>query len=263
MQEKHDFIENDLMIISKPTMDGFLRAENAVDVIALYMFYYSVAKWQDTNQVKATTGFAAQGLRISEKRVRAAKEYLKGLRLVEDIKRVDPGSGQVAAWYIRVKYIWNPAGVHPVDSGSMDGQTTLPFIHPVEKQGTNALNIYKDKCLKDIKEGPFFDFAVYLKNSILKNNAEAKITEKQVKDWAHDARLMVERDGRDLDKMKIVLDWAHITPFWIPNILSMGKFREKYDTLTMQMNGKKAAKPSLLDRERGLKYEITKKPVNV
>lgn len=260
MQEKHDFIENDLMLVSKPTFDKFLTAPNAADVIALYMFYYSVAKWQDTSTIKATTGFAATGLNISENRVREAKEYLKGLGLVEDIKRIDSGTGQINAWYIKIKYLWSPPG-HPVGIGSVDEKSTLSIIHPVEKQQANAYNIL-NKMLID-NNSPFFLFAQFLKTSILKNNPEAKITESQIKEWTNEARLMVERDKRDLEKMKVVLTWAHNNDFWIPNILSMSKFRKQYDTLTGQINREKAKKPSLLERERGLKYEITKKPINI
>jgi hypothetical protein len=73
---------------------------------------------------------------------------------------------------------------------------------------------------------------------------------------------MVERDGRELTKMKVVLDWSQNSDFWKANILSMGTFREKYDKLKMQSE-QKNKKGSLIERERGLKYEVKKGPVNV
>lgn len=257
MTEKHELIENDLLIIPKPTFDKMLRAENCADVIALFMFYYSVAKWQETSTIKATTGFASKGIRISEERVQAAKKVLVQMNLIEDIRRKDSASGQVVAWYIKVK---NSNYVHPPESPAVDEQSTLPLFHPVENPGTNALDIYKHKCLKDIKV-EYLDFSKHLKDSILKNNPEAKITDAQVRKWADDVRLMIERDGRDLAKMKIVLDWSQSNDFWKANILSIGKFREKYDQLTAQMNRGKT--PSLATRERGLPYEIKKRPANI
>lgn len=52
---RHDFIENNLVTLSKRTFDIFLKQENAADLIALYTFYYYTAKWQDSNQPKVTT----------------------------------------------------------------------------------------------------------------------------------------------------------------------------------------------------------------
>ena len=47
---QQNFIENQLVILTKQTLDVFLRQENAAELIALYTFYYYTAKWQQTNQ---------------------------------------------------------------------------------------------------------------------------------------------------------------------------------------------------------------------
>lgn len=50
-----NFIENSLVILTKQTLDIFLKQNNGADLIALYTFYYYTAKWQEANQIKCTT----------------------------------------------------------------------------------------------------------------------------------------------------------------------------------------------------------------
>jgi hypothetical protein len=52
--------------------------------------------------------------------------------------------------------------------------------------------------------------------------------------WRTAARLMLDADGRDLDKALRLLDWTQADPFWSPQVLSMPKFREKYDQLRLK-----------------------------
>jgi hypothetical protein len=58
----------------------------------------------------------------------------------------------------------------------------------------------------------------------------ARITEK----WRTDARLLLDRDDRTLDQSLRLIDWATDHDFWASVVLSMPKFREKYDQLLMQ-----------------------------
>lgn len=55
------------------------------------------------------------------------------------------------------------------------------------------------------------------------------------KGWHTAARLMLDTDGRDFNDVVEVIDFATTDDFWRPNILSMPKLREKYDTLRLQM----------------------------
>ena len=101
--------------ITKETMDRILsfvsKGADCGDMIALWMFYAYTARWQNTNQPKATTGYAAKGLGWSEKRVKKVKGFLKSLELVEDVRRVDK-FGTTTGWFIQVFYL---AKTHPVD----------------------------------------------------------------------------------------------------------------------------------------------------
>jgi hypothetical protein len=69
-----------------------------------------------------------------------------------------------------------------------------------------------------------------LHDRITTNGAKATITKK----WRDEARRLLDIDGRELTKALNLIDWATSNTFWAPNILSMPKFREKYDQLQMQ-----------------------------
>ncbi len=53
--------------------------------------------------------------------------------------------------------------------------------------------------------------------------------------WAKTARLMRERDGRDLNDAWAVVQFAQSDDFWSPNILSMDKLRKQFDQLKSKM----------------------------
>jgi len=61
--------------------------------------------------------------------------------------------------------------------------------------------------------------------------------------WAEDARKMREIDNRDPNEMARVWTWIRNDSFWSTNILSISKFREKYDMVSMKAKG--AGNPNL------------------
>lgn len=85
-------------------------------------------------------------------------------------------------------------------------------------------------------DDPHYQLAERLANHVRTNHPKHKeITESQLQSWANDARLMAETDGRAIEDSIQAMDWCQSTPFWQPNILSMDKFRKKWDTLYAQM----------------------------
>ena len=79
--------------------------------------------------------------------------------------------------------------------------------------------------------------AKYLFELIKGNNPNQK--EPNFESWANEFRLLRERDNRELQDIKDVIDWCQADPFWKGNILSPKKLREKFDQLTIQMNVRK------------------------
>lgn len=59
------------------------------------------------------------------------------------------------------------------------------------------------------------------------------------KRWADDIRKLIEIDKRDYSEVERVIKWCQSDGcFWVPNILSGKKLREKFSTLVCQMNRK-------------------------
>ena len=52
--------------------------------------------------------------------------------------------------------------------------------------------------------------------------------------WRTQARLMIDRDGRTVEEITRVIDWAEGNDFWRANVLSLPKLRQKFDTLRLQ-----------------------------
>jgi hypothetical protein len=59
---------------------------------------------------------------------------------------------------------------------------------------------------------------------------------KVTKTWEDSARLLLDKDGRELESAARLIRWSQQSSFWKANILSMPKFREKYDQLRLQAN---------------------------
>lgn len=85
-----------------------------------------------------------------------------------------------------------------------------------------------------------------LKCAILRNDPKARasaiVSFAGPHGWGKDARLMLEKDGRPSREAADLITWATSNTFWKSNILSMGKFREKYTTLKLQKAGEKEEK---------------------
>lgn len=64
------------------------------------------------------------------------------------------------------------------------------------------------------------------------------------KRWVEAERLLLERDGRDRSEAEQLIRWCQADEFWRSNVLSMPKFREKYDTLRLQAQRGSNGKPA-------------------
>ena len=70
----------------------------------------------------------------------------------------------------------------------------------------------------------------------LRRTSSRPLRRVDVRAWADVIRLMRERDGFTAEQIREVFAWANDEPFWRPNIRSPRKLREKWDTLTGQMD---------------------------
>lgn len=78
------------------------------------------------------------------------------------------------------------------------------------------------------------------------------------KRWADAERLLFSRDDRDPAQAERLLRWCQNDEFWRSNILSMTKFREKYDQLLLtakRAQGQKSKEPPGMANARRLAAE--------
>lgn len=78
------------------------------------------------------------------------------------------------------------------------------------------------------------EFAKFAYETLLVKNPNFKKPNFEV--WANECRMMREIDNRSQDDMCIVWQWARDDAFWQANILSIKKFRGKYDQLLAKKN---------------------------
>ncbi len=126
------------IVMSKGLLDLLLKQSKPADLIALYAFYYYTAKWQQTNQPKATTGYVARGLKWSENRVQSCKKILLSLNLIEDVQSKND-KGQITGHYVRVNFIWGRTKVRTLGNPPT-GKSTPWETHPLGNLGSNASN---------------------------------------------------------------------------------------------------------------------------
>ncbi len=142
------------IVLSKALLDLLLKQERPADLIAIYTFYYYTAKWQKTNLPLSTTAYTAKALDWSVDRVRAAKNTLRELGLIEDIVRKD--NGKITGHFIKVNFIWSRnhttdfteggSGNHPTDI------STPGKKHTVENSEENALSTINLNALSTNRE---------------------------------------------------------------------------------------------------------------
>lgn len=148
MEEVKYDLTQEPIVMSKGLLDLLLQQTKPADLIALYTYYYYTAKWQHTNQPRATTGYVAKGLRWSEERVQSRKKTLLELGLIEDVQAKNE-KGQITGHYVRVNFLWGKAKVetiknHPTENPGggteNDPKTTPPETLPLGNPGGNALS---------------------------------------------------------------------------------------------------------------------------
>lgn len=146
---KHNFIENELIILTKQTLDIFLKQENPSELIALYTFYYYTAKWQQTNQIKCTTDYVAKGLHWNRHKVIRVKKQLLEFGLIEDARIVDETTKKVTGYYIKMNYVFKKTTVdktqcaqnpHTGFEAHENQKASVSKSDTLENEHTNALS---------------------------------------------------------------------------------------------------------------------------
>ena len=86
----------------------------------------------------------------------------------------------------------------------------------------------------------------HLRRRVVNNGSRVNVTAK----WRDAARLLIDRDRRPLAEAHALIDWCQDSEFWRPNVQSMPKFREKYDTLRLQAQSRGGLRIATASGER-------------
>lgn len=96
-------ISDELLIIPKATIDSLTKLDNCSECIALYIFYYKTAKWQKTNQIKASDEYVKKSLKWCSNKIMKIKAILKEKGLINIVQQRK--DGKISGWYIELNYL--------------------------------------------------------------------------------------------------------------------------------------------------------------
>lgn len=133
-------------VISKPLSDLLLKQDKPAELMALYWFYYYTAKWQQTNQPKATNPYVAKALHWSSVRVGKIGKILEGLGLIEKIKCFDKDRKTILGHYVKVNFIWGK------DKQPYLRKAILKESHSMANHSINALSSNISNALSSNKK---------------------------------------------------------------------------------------------------------------
>lgn len=252
--------EEEPIVLSKALLDILFKEKNGSDAIALYCFYYATAKWQRTNQPKATTEYTAEGLNWSLNKVRKVKDTLRNLHLIEDIRTCD--DEKVMGYFIKVNFIWKQE-TPTVDSGQGGTVASRPpnALNNIYMVSTKKVDTQESRSLSSKERNEkYLPLAKYLSN-IIRSKKNIEHSNRILTIWTNDIRKLVEGNKITYERVESALQWyrKNIGGQYIPVIESGSSLRDKFMKLEAAMEReknsfqfKKDSKPPLYDD--GIKY---------
>lgn len=152
----------------------------------------------------------------------ARPRHLKGLVVTGDTPLVVTGEGQgVSPVNGRGVSLVQPGGVSPVthELKPLEPEKDLSSAMPSKPKPVEARRVDVEALCERLAD------------RIIDNGCKPPtITD----GWRRDARLLLDKDGRELDKALRLIDWCQADSFWRSNIQSMTSFRRQYDRLRLK-----------------------------
>jgi hypothetical protein len=138
------------------------------------------------------------------------------------------GSGTIA----------EPFGAEPFDihsrtpGGGGGGGGSVPACQSVSSSSSDTATPQPDKQPVDEPQRDDVDaICNRLRDWLIQNEVK---TPTITKEWRRQARLMLDRDKRELSKALNLIDWCQQDKFWKANIHSVPTFRDQYDKLALR-----------------------------
>lgn len=114
--------------------------------------------------------------------------------------------------------------VSPPTSRPLTSATSTPMYQTPK-------NPHSSKIAEDDENPDARKLCEHLAEHVAANGSKRPTISKR---WLTAARLLLDLDDRPLDEALALVDWCQADAFWSTNILSMAKFREKYDQLRLK-----------------------------
>lgn len=230
--------QDEPIVLSKGLIDVLLAQSNPADLIALYCFYYYTAKWQQTNQPKATDNYCQKGLGWGYTKFIKAKKKLTELKLITSIQQRE--KGRIKGWFIRIHFIWKNKNTELLDQGN-----TSP-----SNSSINALSTIKRNTIRE-KNKKYLPLAKHLLKTIL-SKKNIHYTLSHIETWANDIRLLCETNKVSYQRIRTVLKWyrTNIGGEYIPVIESGRSLKDKFLRLedAIERNGD-SSEPTLTPQD--------------
>ena len=227
------------IVFSKPLMDLFLTRARPGDLIALYSFYYYTAKWQGTNQPKATDVYCQKGLKWGYAKFNTAKKELLKLGLIKLIRGRDKDQGFITGWYIKVQFIWKKETVanitkHKNPCSNVVVKTQEPYFTSSCDRSINALSTNNKNALSTItpaqKKYKLYRPLARKLAVIIQSKKNIVLTGHQIKAWVKPIQALIEINQVSFSRVETALDWykKHSTDPYVPVIESGNSLKEKF-----------------------------------
>ena len=157
------------------------------------------------------------------------------------------------------RYIKDPNHVSNLDTECIQPVSTGKVSKDIDKDSKEDKRSLAKESAKDKKtprpkhkkrvydkDSDYYKLSEFFIEQIKKNNPNFK--DPNIQKWRDDLRKIVEIDKRDKHETAMLIKWVQKDSFWMSNVLSPAKLRQKYDQLTMRMNN--SSEPHVLKQSK-------------
>jgi len=166
------------------------------------------------------------------------------LKLLEELQYINIEPNNRFSLITVVNYDLYQLTKEETDNQTNNKPTTSQQLANTTKNNNNIKNKKKKDSLSEKK---FSDEAieVILSKELFTHmrNNNPKVKEPCFQSWAKHIDLMIRIDGKSVEDIREVIDWCQNDSFWLSNILSTKKLREKFDGLILK-KGKQKKTPN-------------------
>lgn len=172
-------------------------------------------------------------VRIDDHTIRV-HDYTEHQRSSEQVKRAEEAGkrGATARW--SATGIVEPDADRNADRMRIALGTASEVGMPREREREKEITTLSSPIADAIVDPPRTDVEAICTRMADRIEANGSKRPTITKAWRDAARLLIDRDGHTEAQVLWLIDWATADTFWKANILSMPKFRDKFDQLRLK-----------------------------